>query len=143
MSFRTILKAGLVAVVLGTAAVAAAPAQAAPLPFNFSLNLGNGNGNGFGIYTPGPGVTLQFGTPNYWKYCAQNWQIKQMLQNEGWYSISLKKSQNKFNKVWAVAINSDDDEWYQLRIDRCTGEVDHVHQIDYSGSGNFSFSLNF
>ncbi len=141
MSIRTILKAGLVAVALGTAAIAAAPAQAAPLPFNFSLNFGGPGFGGPGFYGPKPGITLQFGSPNYFKYCAQDWQIVQMLQGEGWHKVSLQKYDNKFNKVWGVGRYQGD--WYQFRVDRCTGEVDKVHPIQYNGFGNFGFQLNF
>jgi len=137
MSIRTIVKLGLIAIALGTAAIAAAPAQAAPPPFSFSLNL-NGNGPN---YPMKPGIVLKFGSPDYFNYCANDYEIKQMLQDEGWHKIMIKQSQNKYNKVWVIA--RQDGDWYQLRVDRCTGEVDHVHQIDYNGFGNFSFSLNF
>jgi hypothetical protein len=141
MSMLTPLKAGLVALVLSATALAAVPAQAAPPNFSFSLNLG---GPGFGLYPVQPGIVLHFGDPNYYNYCLNDKQVRKLINNGDFSHAKIAKYQNKYNKVWVIALSDDDDYWYQMRVDRCTGEVDHVQPIDYNpGNGNFSLSLGF
>lgn len=140
MSKANFLKAGLVAIALAGTAVAALPARAAPLPFSFSLNLG---GPGYPIYPVQPGIVLHFGSPDYFNYCLTNRQIRNLLSDNGWDHVKIVREDNNYNRVWAIAQSEDDGDWYQMRVNRCTGKVDKVHPIDYNGDGNFSFSLSF
>lgn len=126
------LKAGVVALALAGTALAAVPAQAASPTFGFSLNLlGGGNG----------GIVLHFGDDDYWDYCLTNKQIIAGLNNKGYSKVKIVKESTSSNKVWAIGRK--DYEWYQLRIDRCTHEVDqvkHIYPIDNNG---LHFNLTF
>ena len=143
MSITSTLKTGaratLVAVSLAAATFAAAPANAAPPPpnMNFSLQFGNGfHGNGFGY--GGNGVQLRFGNgPARW--CLSDQQIRWQLQQQGWRNAQVVKRVSQ-DRVVAVAMKRGD--WYEMRVDRCTGNVDRVRPV-YQRNGNFSLSLNF
>ncbi len=131
MNLANTLKAGVVALALGgTALTAAAPVQAAPPSANFQLYFGGGNG----------GITLHFGDDDYWDYCRTNKQIVKGLNNKGYKQVKIVKESNKTNKVWAVGRKNGD--WYQLRVDRCSGKVDQVKKIYPKNNGN-SFNLTF
>ncbi|MEO7223772.1 MAG: hypothetical protein ABIY37_14985 [Devosia sp.] len=125
------LKAGVVALALAGTALAAVPAQAASPTFGFSLNLLGGGGNG--------GIVLHFGDDNYWDVCYTNKQIIQGLNNKGYSKVKIVKESNSTNKVWAIGRKYGD--WFQMRVDRCSGKVDQVKQI-YPNNGN-SFNLTF
>jgi hypothetical protein len=129
------LRAGVVAVALvGTSLVGTAPAQA---QVGFQLN--------FGTFMPGPppgpNVTLRFGTPNYFKYCMSNSQVRRALRNSGYRDVDIVRESNSTNKVWAVARKKS--HWYQLRVDRCSGKVDRIREIDRFRRPNGSFNLTF
>jgi hypothetical protein len=124
------LKAGVVALALAGTAIAAVPAQAAQPNFGFSLNFGGG-GNG--------GIILHFGDDDYWDFCLTNKQIVKALNNKGYSKVKLVKESQSTNKVWAIGRKYGD--WYQLRIDRCTGKVDQVKEIYPLDNGGNSFNL--
>ena len=128
----TTLKAGVVALALAGTALAAVPAQAASPTFGFSLNLGGGGSNG--------GIILHFGDDNYWDVCYTNKQIIKGLNNSGYSQVKIVKEYNSSNKVWAIGKRHGD--WWQLRVDRCTGKVDRIKKIYPKGSTN-SFNLTF
>src|SRR5689334_17336486 len=109
------LKAGVVALALAGTAIAAVPAQAASPTFGFSLNFGNNFGNNGGI-------VLHFGDDDYFDFCLTNGQIIKALNNKGYYKVKIVKESNSSNKVWAIGRKNGD--WYQMRVDRCTGKVD-------------------
>ena len=136
-SLKTFGRAALVAAALSATALAAMPAQAAPPPpnFNFSLQLG-GPSMTFG----GGGIQLQLGNgPTQW--CLSNSQIRYMLKDDGWKNPKIVKELSS-TKVIAVAMWYDD--WYQMRVDRCTGKVDKVKPLPPPKSnGNFSITLSF
>jgi hypothetical protein len=132
-ALKTGLRAGIVALALGGTALVAAPVQAASPNFGFQLNFGNG---GFG----GGGIVLHFGDDNYFDYCLTNSQIRSALRNKGYSYVKIVKESNNTNKVWAIGKKYGD--WYQLRVDRCTGKVDRVEQIYPDGPDN-SFNLTF
>lgn len=128
------LKAGVVALALAGTAIAAVPAQAASPTFGFSLNFGNNFGNNGGI-------VLHFGDDDYWDFCLTNKQIVNALNYKGYYKVKIVKESTSSNKVWAIGRKNGD--WFQLRIDRCTGKVDqvkHIYPLDNNGN---SFNLTF
>ncbi|MEO7223719.1 MAG: hypothetical protein ABIY37_14720, partial [Devosia sp.] len=129
------LKAGVVALALAGTALAAVPAQAASPTFGFSLNFGNNFGPGNG------GIVLHFGDDNYWDVCYTNKQIIQGLNNKGYSKVKIVKESNSSNKVWAIGRKYGD--WFQMRVDRCTGKVDQVKQIYPVNNGGNSFNLTF
>jgi hypothetical protein len=127
------LKAGVVALALAGTAITAVPAQAASPMFGFSLNLLGGGGGG--------GIVLHFGDDDYWDYCLTNKQIIKALNNKGYSKVKIVKESNSSNKVWAIGRKYGD--WYQLRVDRCTGKVDQVKQIYPEDDSGLSFHLTF
>jgi hypothetical protein len=139
-TLKNSLRAGVVAVALaGTALVGAAPAQAQSSPnFGFSLNFGNGGGFGMG---PKGGITLHFGDRNYFKYCLSNSQIRSALRDKGYRNVQIVREQNSSNKVWAVGQKRGD--WYSMRVDRCTGKVDRVREVERRRNGTFNLSFSF
>lgn len=142
MSMLNMLKTGgraaIVIATLGAAGLfAAAPAQAAPPPFSFQFGIGNG----FGFGGPGNGIVLQFGDDNYFDYCLTNSQVRSQLRQYGYSNVKIVKEYNSSNKV--IAIGYDDGAWYQMRVDRCTGKVDRIREIEQSNNGNFTLQLNF
>jgi hypothetical protein len=128
MSLTTAIKAGVVALALSATALVALPAQAAPPSFSFSLNLG---GPGFPIYPVKPGIILHFGDPDYFNYCLSDKQVRNLVRDNDFSHVKVSKYENKYNKVWVIAQSDDDDEWYMMRVDRCSGKVDKIHSIDY------------
>lgn len=133
MMILNTLKAGVVALALTGTALAAVPAQAASPSFGFSLNLLGGGGNG--------GIVLHFGDDDYFDFCLTNKQIINGLNNKGYSKVKIVKESNNSNKVWAIGRKYGD--WYQMRIDRCTGKVDQVKEIYPINNGGNSFNLTF
>jgi len=140
MSISKFIKAGVVALSLGATAMVAMPAQAAPT-FSFQFGVGNGFGFGGPTYFGQPGITLQFGDPNYYMYCLSDSQIRKALKNNGYAQVKIVKYYNSSNRVLAVGFK--DGDWWQMRVNRCTGKVDQVQVIDQEDDGNFQLFLNF
>jgi hypothetical protein len=136
-SLKNALRAGVVAVALvGASLAGAAPAQA---QVGFQLNFGD-----FRAGPPsghGPNVTLRFGSPDYFRYCMDDRQIFRSLRNAGYRDVNIVRSQNSTNRVLATARKKN--HWYQLRVDRCTGRVDRITQIDKFRKPNGNFNLTF
>jgi hypothetical protein len=132
-SFKSVGRAVLVALVLGSTAMVAAPAQAQPGPsLNFHIGPGGpvfsfgwgGSGPGWG---PGPG----WGGPGSgWgsgpSYCLNNAQISQYLRSNGWRNVDVKNNVGN-NRVRVVARWNG--QWYQMRVNRCNGQVDNVQHL--------------
>lgn len=128
------LKAGVVALALAGTALTAVPAQAASPTFGFSLNLLGGGGGNNG------GIVLHFGDDNYFDVCFTNKQIIRGLRNAGYSQVRIVKENNSTDKVWAIGKRKGD--WWQMRVDRCSGKVDRIKQI-YPKGGSNSFNLTF
>jgi hypothetical protein len=142
MSIASTLKTGaratLVTVSLAAAMLVAVPAaNAAPPNMNFSLQFGNGfNGNGYGY--GGNGVQLRFGNgPSRW--CLSDRQIGFQLQQQGWRNVKIVK---RFGQDRLIAVAMKRGAWYEMRVDRCTGNVDRVRPVAQR-NGNFSLTLGF
>jgi len=143
MKLFSFLKTGLT-VTAFAASVAigglAAPAQAGSITFNFG-----GPGPFF------PGMHLHFGDPNYYQYCLDDDQVVERLQHRGYSHVHIIRHNHDDdygNKVWVVAQDWHGD-WYQMRVDRCTHQVDDLHLVhshidhgpfDYN---HFGFTFNF
>ena len=121
----------------GTALVGTMPVQAAPPQpsFGFSLNFGGGNG------PSGGSIRLKFGDQDYYDYCRTNSQIRSALRNNGYRDVQIVKEDNRNDKVWVVARKHGD--WYQLRVDRCSGKVDRVREIERRNNGSFNLRFTF
>jgi hypothetical protein len=128
------IRAGVVALAIGgTALGSIAPAQAATPNFGFSLN--------FGQQAPKGGVYLHFGDENYFDFCLTDRQIERGLRNKGYTMIRQVREENRSNKVWYVARKHGD--WYQMRVDRCTGKVDRVREVERRSNGSFFLRFSF
>ena len=138
-------KAGVVALAIaGTAFAGVAPVQAQSNPnIGFSLNFGNGGGpsGGFSFGGPRGGITLHFGDRDYFRHCLTNRQITSGLRDRGYRDVRIVREENRNNKVWVVAQKNRD--WYQMRVDRCTGKVDRIREIDRRRDGGFSLNFSF
>ena len=139
-TLKTSGKAAVVALVLGSTAMVALPAQAAPPTPSFSFSFGVGNG-----FQPHPGMQLQFGDDNYYDYCLTNRQIVRLLSGAGYRDAQVVKEDNRHNKVIAIARKGSN--WYQMRVDRCTGKVDRVTKLQPRNpsrpSSGFNITLSF
>lgn len=135
-TLKTGLRAGVVALALtGSTFVATAPVQAQSNPsFGFSLNFGNGQ-------QPRGGIRLNFGDDDYFDFCRTNSQIVRSLRNKGYRDVQIVREQNRNDKVWVVARKSGD--WWQLRVDRCTGKVDRIREIERNRGGSFNLRFSF
>jgi hypothetical protein len=119
----------------------AAPTQAASLTFNFG---GGGMGPG------GPGVHFRFGDPRYFNYCLDDDGIENRLERRGYDNVHVIRHNHNDdydNKVWVAAQDYRGD-WYMMRVDRCTHEVDRVRRVHRHNEGdfdpnNFHFSFSF
>ncbi|HEY8946394.1 MAG TPA: hypothetical protein VIM73_19220 [Polyangiaceae bacterium] len=134
-TLKTGLRAGVVALALaGSTLVATAPVQAQSNPsFGFSLNFSNGQPTG--------GIRLHFGDEDYFDYCRTNSQIIRSLRNKGYRNVQIVRENNRTDKVWVVARKSGD--WYQMRVDRCTGKVDRIREIFRKPNGSFTLNFSF
>lgn len=132
-SFKSAAAAAALALAIGAGSFAA-PAQAASLTFNFG-------GPG-----PGPGMHFHFGDPKYFKYCLDNDGIENRLERRGWdhvHVIRHNHDDDNNNKVWVVAQDYRGD-WYMMRVDRCSHQVDRVRRVHRHDEGNFDWNrFNF
>ena len=134
-TLKTGLRAGVVALALaGSTLVATAPVQAQSNPsFGFSLNFSNGQ--------PSGGIRLHFGDEDYFDVCRTNRQIVRALRNKGYRDVQIVREQNRNDKVWVVARKHGD--WFQMRVDRCTGKVDRIREINRRPNGSFTLNFSF
>lgn len=137
MNFPTLLKTGaraaIVALTIGGTALTAMPAQAASPNLGFSFSFGNGSNYG------GPGVQLNFGNSNKSKWCLTDRQLTFQLRQHGWSGLQLIRS-NKFNAIFVGARKGN---WYQVRVNRCDGNVDVRPVSRKKNGGGFNITLGF
>lgn len=125
-------RAAVVASTLGVAALAAAPAQAAPPNFSFSFNFGNGGG---------PGMYFNYGGGPK-KLCLSNRQIIWQLRNYGFRNVQIVRSRD----VRVIVVAQWHGDWYQLRVNRCTGKIERRLPLKFKGpggKGGFNITLSF
>ena len=136
---KTGLRAGVVALALaGSAVVGTVPAQAQS-SFGFSLNFGNGGPNFHGA--PKGRFELHFGDRDYFKFCLTNAQIERGIRNKGYRDVKIVREDRRNNIAYLVA--SKGRTWYSMRIDRCTGKVDRVREVQRRRDGTFRIEFNF
>lgn len=127
-TISTLMKSGraaLVALTLGTAAMAAMPAQAAEPSFNFQLGIGdNGGVMGFDL-----GKNNNDRNFRKWKpirKCLTNGQVERGLEYYGFDDADVVRNISK-SRVLVVA------EWnrrfYSMSVDKCSGEVGNVKRL--------------
>ena len=129
------LRAGVVAIALaGSTLVMTAPVQAQSNPnFGFSLNFGNGQ--------PSGGIRLNFGDRDYFESCMTNAQVIRGIRNKGYRDVQIVREENRNDKVWVVAKKRG--YWYSMRVDRCSGKVDRIREIERNRNGSFNLRFSF
>lgn len=135
-TLKTGLRAGVVAIALAGSTLAATAPAMAQSNFGFSLNFGD-----FGKQSQRGGITLQFGDEDFFKVCLTDSQIRSALRNKGYRDVRIVREVRNSNKVYAVGRKSGD--WYQVRVDRCTGKVDRIREIERRNNGTFNLTFSF
>jgi hypothetical protein len=145
-SFKSAAVGAALALAIGAGGIAA-PAQAASLSFNFG-----GGGMSMGPGGPGgPGMHFHYGDRRYFDYCLDDNGIERRLERRGYDNVHVIRhnhGDDSDNKVWVVAQDYRGD-WYMMRVDRCSHDVDHVRRVhghnDHGGfdPNNFHFSFSF
>jgi hypothetical protein len=142
-TIKTTGRAALVAAALGATALTAVPVQAAEPSGSFSLQFGPGSGGpmhfGEGFRFGNGNITLHFGDRNFFKFCLTNRQIERGLERRGFDHVRIVRSGER--KV--IAVGKWGSRWYEMRVDRCTGKVDHVKRVKQRTNGSFSITLSF
>ena len=117
LSLKTAGRALLVAAVIGTSGFAAAPAMAQSQPsFNFQFGIGSDGQPRFGVGVGNDGPRWRRG------YCASDNQIVRALSNDGYRHIEINSSNRRTARVEA-----DKGRYaYDLRVNKCTGDVDVI-----------------
>ena len=143
--FTTFKNAGRVAVIalaLGAGSLSAMPAQAQEPATTFQLDLGAGGGNGsneMGAQARRGGGDRHH-NDNRW--CLTDRQIVRGLSRYGYDRVDVRRDIGR-NRVEVRANYS---RWtYSMRVDRCTGRVDHVQRLRpaFPGGGGFGMQFNF
>jgi hypothetical protein len=129
-------RAAIVALTLGASVFTAVPAMAQPTPsFNFQFGIGSDG-------KPSVGFGVDGGNGYYdddFDRCMSNRQIIRGLRDEGYRDIEIV-SELRRNRVGVVARYGRN--YYQMRVNRCTGEVDRVQRLRGFRPG-LSFQFNF
>jgi hypothetical protein len=134
---KTAGRSTLVALVLGGVAMTALPAFAAP-PATIQLQLNKPAGaalhsthghNGFRSLVPDDDAEdagLNF--------CLTNKDVKDKLRSVGFHNVKVKGS-NDSDRVKATGIFTDGD-LYSMRVDKCSGKVNHIQNLDEDDGDN-------
>jgi len=84
---------------------------------------------------------MHFGDNDYFDVCRTNSQIRSSLRNNGYRDVQIVKEDNRNDKVWIVARKHGD--WYQARVDRCSGKVDRIRLVQQKSNGSFNLKFSF
>lgn len=138
-TFRTTGRAAAIALVLGASAITAAPAmaQSGQPQFNFQLDLGSGGGASMSMQAPKGRVAVP--DHNRYRYCLTDREIRRGLAQYGFRDARITREFGR-NRVEVVARYGRD--FYSMRVDRCTGEVNRVERMRRPGGG-FGLQFNF
>ncbi len=115
-SLKTAGRAFMVAAVLGTSGFVAAPAMAQnPPAFNFQFGIGSDG-------QPRFGVGIGNDDRGRWRrgFCMSDNQVVRALRADGYRDIDVERSNRR--TAW---VEARDGRWqYDLRVNKCTGDVD-------------------
>jgi hypothetical protein len=132
MAILSTLKAGVVALALAGTAITAIPAQAATPTFGFMLNLGGGGG-----------IVLNFeDEDDFFDLCLTDKQVVAAIRAKGYSRVQIVDSAGG-DRVWVIARKNGD--WWQMRVDTCSGKVDRVKEIHpiNDDDDDIKFNLTF
>ena len=135
-TFKAGGRAAAVAVALGAASIVAVPAPVMAQSFNFEFPIAGGEGNfSFGIGRDGVRVR---------RACMTNNEIRRSLRDEDWSDIRIMGRDGNWVRV--AARWDDNDRYYTMRVNRCTGKVRDIERVRRrsNGPGNgFTLEFNF
>ena len=139
-NLKTAGRVAVLAIALSGVALTAVPAQAAPLDA-FKLELAAPQVD--------IGAQTQMKTFVYdedeeyddYDWCLTNKQIRKGLKKADFDDIEFVQELKK-HRVRVHALYEDDDWYYSMRIDRCTGEVDKIKRL-YPAYDEDDFDIEF
>ena len=73
-------------------------------------------------------------------YCLTTAQLRRSLRDAGYRNIVVVSDLGNHRLLVTAQKGS---RWYQMRVNTCTGLVDHVQRIYRSGNGSFTLSFSF
>jgi len=128
---KSIGRAAIVAAALGAVSLTALPAFAAP-PSSLQLTMkakpqagqafrqhsGQQKSFGFGDDDDDGGLS----------FCLSDWDVKDELRDVGFDHVKIV-AHYSHHRVKVKAYYDEDDTWYSMRVDECSGEVDHIHEL--------------
>lgn len=121
-NFKSIARAGMLAVVLGTGAVAALPAQAQN--FNFSITSPDGLSFSFGN---GGFRSRQFQPPRENRYaCMSDRELRRQLSRQGFHDIRISDGRRGWVHVSAERRHAR----YTMDVNACTGTIANLERLD-------------
>jgi hypothetical protein len=138
--FKPVVRAAVIALALGSGAMATIPAQAQQGPaFSFNLDI--------------PGGAMTFGGGNQFnsqsaprhhgnngRRCLTNREIRRGIEARGYDRVEIRRDLSR-NRVEVAGQSGN---WlYSMRVDKCSGEVDRVQRIRRVQGGGFGLQFNF
>jgi hypothetical protein len=70
-----------------------------------------------------------------------NAQVIRGVRNKGYRDVQIVREENRNDRVYVVARKNGD--WYSMRVDRCTGKVDRIREIERNRNGSFNLRFSF
>jgi hypothetical protein len=138
-NFKTMTRAAVIAMVLGTGALTAAPAFAQSEPsFNFSITVPGGGGSDGGVTTFGRGHGG--GGGDYGFRCLTNREVRRGISEYGFRRVEIVR---ELRRDRVEVVGQYRNRLYSMRVDKCTGEVDRVERIRRGDGGGFGLHFNF
>ncbi|RUT32905.1 hypothetical protein EMQ25_07160 [Arsenicitalea aurantiaca] len=143
-TLKTTGRAAVIALALGAASLGATPASAQSFNFNLGVDSGGQPSFGFGVQSGERGFHRPGRGGGRWeRYCLTNREIVRGLGSYGYRDADITRNLGR-DRVEVVARYGRD--WYQMRVDRCTGVVDRVERLRRPGGrpgGGFGLQFNF
>lgn len=144
--FKTVIRAAIVALALGSGAIATIPVQAQQGPaFSFNLDIPGGReamtfggGNAFGTQTS-PRHHSGGGNGSGQR-CLTNREIRRGVEAKGYDRVEIRRNLSR-DRVEVAGQNGN---WlYSMRVDKCSGQVDRLERIRRVQGGGFGLQFNF
>ena len=121
-------RATVVAAALGAVSLTALPANAAP-PSQLQLNMKAKPQSGQALKQfNGQQKSYGFGDGGGLYFCLSDWEVKSELEDYGFDHVRII-GHYSFYRIKVKAYYEDDDTWYSMRVNKCTGEVDHIREL--------------
>lgn len=145
--FKTLARAAIVALALGSGMLAVIPAQAQQAPaFTFNLDVPGGQGtmsfgggNAFGGQDSAPMPRHQTDGANSGTRCLTNREIRRGVEAYGYDRVEVSRDLEGDH----VEVAGQYGNWlYSMRVDKCTGAVDRVERVRRLQGGGFGLQFS-